>query len=277
MVPIQNLHDCAITAIIISTPNSDGRKRYATLPEYDPLVDLYDLEYAHDYDVPFWLSLAGREGDPVVEWGAGTGRLAVPLAAAGFDITAVDLSENMVAEGRRKGGTVEWLYGDMRSARLGRRYKLAVCAFNSFLCLLNVDDALAFLRNAHEHLEPGGLLGIEVSSFSPEELYDPPGGPQLRHDFTRELPQVDLDRFSISRFDAASQLLTMRLFYELYGVSGELEERRAHDLTIRVTGRDELDLMLRLAGFEVEAVYGGFEGEPFTSGSDHLIVLARRT
>jgi SAM-dependent methyltransferase len=243
------------------------------LPEYDPLADLYDLEYVHDYDLPFWLSLADREGDPIVEWGAGTGRLAVPLVEAGFDVTAVELSEKMVERGREKSETVEWVRGDMRSAELRRRYALAICAFNSFLCLLSVEDALAFLRNAREHLEPGGMLGIEVSAFSPEELVEPPGGPRVQHDFTRELPDGRLDRFSVSRYDAASQLLVMRLFYEQFGA---LEQRRrAHDLTIRATGRDELGLMLRLAGFEVEAVYGGFEGEPFESGSDHLIVLAR--
>ena len=246
------------------------------MPEYDPLADLYDLEYPHDYDAPFWLSLAQREGGPIVEWGAGTGRLALPLVRAGFEVTGVELSERMVEEGRKKGASIEWVHRDMRSAKLGRRYRLAVCAFNSFLCLLNVDDTLAFLRNAREHLEPGGLLGIEVSAFSPEELVDPPGGPELRHDFTRELSEGRLDRFSVSRYDAASQLLRMRLFYELYGTSGEPEGRRAHDLTIRVVGRTEVELMLRLAGFEVEAVYGGFEGEPFAAGSDHLILLARR-
>jgi SAM-dependent methyltransferase len=246
------------------------------LPEYDPLADLYDLEYSHDYDLPFWLSLADRQGDPIIEWGAGTGRLAVPLVEAGFDVTALELSGWMVERGRKKSEVVEWVQGDMRRAELGRRCALAVCAFNSFLCLLSVDDALAFLRNAREHLEPGGMLGIEVSAFSPEELVDPPGGPAPQHDFTRELPDGRLDRFSVSRYDAASQLLAMRLYYELYGASGALEERRAHDLTIRVTWRDELELMLRLAGFEVEAVYGGFEGEAFTAESDHLIVLARR-
>jgi SAM-dependent methyltransferase len=246
------------------------------LPEYDLLADLYDLEYSHDYDLPFWLSLADRQGDPIVEWGAGTGRLAVPLAEAGFDVTAVELSGWMVERGREKSQVVEWVHGDMRRAELGRRYALAICAFNSFLCLLSVDDALAFLRNAREHLEPGGMLGIEVSAFSPEELVDPPGGPGPQHDFTRELQDGRLDRFSVSRYDVASQLLAMRLYYELYGASGALEERRAHDLTIRVTWRDELELMLRLAGFEVEAVYGGFEGEAFTAESDHLIVLARR-
>jgi hypothetical protein len=245
------------------------------LPEYDHLADLYDLEYVHDYDLPFWLSLADREGDPIVEWGAGTGRLAVPLSEAGFDVTAVELSERMVERGREKSEAVEWVHADMRSAELGRRYALAICAFNSFLCLLSVEDALAFLRNAREHLELGGMLGIEVSAFSPEELVDPPGGPRLQHDFTRELLDGRLDRFSVSRYDAASQLLAMRLFYELYGVAAGLEERRAHDLTIRVTWRDELGLMLQMAGFEVEAVYGGFKGEAFTEESDHLIVLAR--
>jgi SAM-dependent methyltransferase len=246
------------------------------VPEYDLLADLYDLEYTHDYDLPFWLSLAEREAGPVIEWGAGTGRLAAPLAAAGYDVTAVELSTEMVARGKEKSRTVDWIVGDMRSAKPGRRHGLAVCAFNSFLCLTSVDDALAFLRNAREYLVPGGLLGIEVSALSPEELVDPPGSPGLRHDFTRDLRDGRLDRFSISRYDAASQLLQMRLFYEQYDASGTLESRRAHDFTIRIVGRGELDLMLRIAGFEIEAVYGGFEGEPFTSTSDHLVVLARK-
>jgi SAM-dependent methyltransferase len=246
------------------------------VPEYDPLSDLYDLEYTHDYDLLFWLSLAEREAGPVVEWGAGTGRIAAPLAAADHDVTAVELSAKMVKRGKEKSESVGWIVGDLRSVDPGRRYGLALCAFNSFLCLRSVDDALAFLRNAHEHLVPGGLLGVEISAFSPEELVDPPGGPALRHDFTSVLPDGRLERFSVSHYDAATQLMQMRLFYERYDASGRLENRRSHDLTIRVVGLSELDLMLQLTGFEVEAVYGGFEGEPFTSTSDHLIVLARK-
>jgi SAM-dependent methyltransferase len=244
--------------------------------EYDPVSDLYDLEYTHDYDLPFWRSVAERVGGPIVDWGAGTGRLAIPLAQAGFDLSAVELSERMIERGRQKSETVEWIPGDMRSTTLGRHYSLALCGFNSFLCLKEVDDALTALRNIREHLVSGGLLGIEVSAFSPEELAEESGGPALRYDLARELPHGNMKRFSVSRYDAATQLLSMSLFYELYSVSGELETKRAHELVIRVTGRDELDLLLRLSGFEVEAVYGGFEGEPFTSDSDHLIVLARR-
>jgi SAM-dependent methyltransferase len=244
------------------------------LAEYDLLADLYDLEYNHDHDLPFWLALAEREGGSIVEWGAGTGRLSVPLAAAGFDVTAVEASKAMIEQGRAKGATVEWVHGDARSVKLGRRYKLGVCAFNSFLCLRNQEDALAFLRNAREHTEPGGLLGVEVSAFSPEELSDAPGGPSLRHDFTREPLWGTLERFSVSRYDPATQLLSMRLFYELYDREGRLKSKRTHELVIRVVGRGELELMLKHAGFEVEAVYGGFEGEPFGEESERLILLA---
>jgi SAM-dependent methyltransferase len=246
------------------------------LSEYDPLADLYDLEYAHDYDLPFWLSLVEREGGPLVDWGAGTGRLAVPLSEVGFDVTAVEASEAMVEQGRAKGAVnVDWIQEDMRSVKLGRWYRIGICAFNSFLCLRSQEDALLFLRNAREHLEPGGLLGIEVSAFSPEELSDAPGGPSLRHDFTRKLQWGTLERFSVSRYDPAAQLLSMRLFYELYDPEGRLAYKRMHELTIRVVGCAELKLMLKLAGFEVEAVYGGVEGEPFGGESEHLILLAR--
>ena len=242
------------------------------MAEYDHLADLYDLEYAHDYDLPFWLSLAEREAGPAIEWGAGTGRIAVPLASS-HDVTAVEISAGMVERGREKSQSVGWIMGDMRDVKLERRYVLAVCAFNSFLCLQSIDDALAFLRNAHRHLVPGGLLGIEISAFSPDELA---GGPELRHDFTRDLQGGRLDRFSVTGYDPATQLMHMRLFYESYDASGALETSRAHDLTIRTTNRDELELMLRLAGFRVEATYGDFEGGRFDAASDHLIMLARK-
>ena len=247
------------------------------MSEYDRLAGLYDLEYRHTHDLPFWLALAGRERGPVVEWGAGTGRVAITLSEAGSEVTAVEVSENMLKKGREKRDALEWVSGDMRGVKLGRRYGLGICAFNSFLCLRSQEDALGFLRNAHEHLEPGGLLAIEVSAFSPEELCEDPGGAALRHDFSRETPGGGrLERFSVSRYDASSQLLLMCLFYELNNREGELQSKRTHELTIRIVGRGELELMLRLTGFEVEAIYGGFEGELFMRESNHLIALARR-
>ena len=247
------------------------------MPEYDPLSDLYDLEYTHDYDLPFWLSLAEREARPVVEWGAGTGRISSPARRSGpRRYCRRDLRPRWSNGARKRARASGGSMGDMRSVDPGRRYGLAVCAFNSFLCLRSVDDALAFLRNANEHLVPGGLLGIEVSAFSPEELVDPPGGPALRHDFTRMLPDGRLERFSVSHYDAASQLC--RCACSTNDTVPPARWRAGGPTTSPSASSDAVSwsLMLRLTGFEVEAVYGGFEGEPFTSTSDHLIVLARK-
>ena len=101
----------------------DDVRRRSPVTEYDHLADLYDLEYAHDYDLPFWLSLAEREAGPVIEWGAGTGRIAVPLATAGHDVTAVEISAEMVERGKEKSRPLNWIVGDMRSVHLGRRLR----------------------------------------------------------------------------------------------------------------------------------------------------------
>ena len=55
-----------------------------------------------------------------------------------------------------------------------------------------------------------------------------------------------------------------------------MRSSQAHDLTIGTTNRDELELMLKLAGFRVEATYGDFEGGTFDASSDRLIMLARK-
>ena len=75
-----------------------------------------------------------------------------------------------------------------------------------------------------------------------------------------------LDRFSVSTYDAATQLMHMRLFYERYDASGTLETSRAHDLTIRTTNRDELKLMLGLAGFESRGHLRRFRGRDVRFG-----------
>src|SRR5215211_223272 len=76
-VPIKPPQSGGSSPTIISALDN-RRMKDAALPEYDPLADFYDIEYSHDYDVPFWLSLAEREGGPIVEWGGGWSRAPEP-------------------------------------------------------------------------------------------------------------------------------------------------------------------------------------------------------
>src|SRR5215211_3401895 len=109
---------CGPKPLSCRTKDRPDARREQPLPEYDSLANVYDLEYDHDFDLPFWLSLAERETGPVIEWGAGTGRIAVPLSTAGHDVSAVEISAGMVDKGREKGQAVDWVVGDMRDAKV---------------------------------------------------------------------------------------------------------------------------------------------------------------
>ena len=73
---------------------------------YDDWADLYDKVYAYlDYDLDFWLGQANAAGGPVLEMGCGTGRVALALADAGFDVTGVDISPRMIEQAKAKAKT----------------------------------------------------------------------------------------------------------------------------------------------------------------------------
>lgn len=108
---------------------------------YDPLAELYDLQYAHYRDdLAFYTRLADDYGGPVLELGAGTGRVSAALARAGHEVAALEPSSEMIARGRRRledmGLTnVTYHQGDMRHTRLGRTFPLVIAPFNTLMHL----------------------------------------------------------------------------------------------------------------------------------------------
>src|SRR5579863_1653723 len=109
------------------------------MSSYDAFARFYDLDTAEiTEDLAFWLNLARRTGGPILEVAAGTGRVLLPLARAGFSIVGVDLSGPMLEVARAKvararlSAPVELIQADALDLDLGRRFKLALVALNSF-------------------------------------------------------------------------------------------------------------------------------------------------
>src|SRR5580700_11013187 len=156
--------------------------------------DYYTQTYRRRLDdVRHYVRLAAESGGPVLEYGCGNGRIVLPTARAGVEITGVALSEAMLAdlrvrlrgeepEARRR---VRVRRGDMRSVRLRRRFRLVTCPFNAFLHLYGRQDVERFLARAREHLAPGGELCFDVSIPEPAELTRDPArayfAPRFRH------------------------------------------------------------------------------------------------
>ena len=146
---------------------------------------LYDALFGHDEGIEFYLALATQHPGPVLELGAGTGRIAIPLAKRGFSVTAVDLSGSMLETGEEKaaeeGVTIAWAEGDFRSYRPPIPQSLIYVVNNWLLHLHTRDDIERALRCIRESLAEGGCFAFDV--FNPSlslHSQDSTRGPRSR-------------------------------------------------------------------------------------------------
>ena len=137
-----------------------------------PAVIWHDLEcHAYRADLPLWRELADAERGPILDVGAGTGRVALDLAAAGHEVVALDVDPVLLAQIEG----VETVVADAQSFELDREFGLIVVPMQTIQLL---EDRPAFLACARRHLLPGGLLAIAIADAM--EAFDPtsPGLPE---------------------------------------------------------------------------------------------------
>jgi SAM-dependent methyltransferase len=206
----------------------------------------------------------------------------LPLAEAGLEVVGVDASPHMLALARARLDearlTAELIQQDMRALHLARRdFDLAILAVKSFVYLTERADQQRCLDAIHAHLRPGGLLAIDLLHPYPEWVTEPIG--ILRQDLTETDSNSGI---TVSRVEAvvscdlSRQVRVIRSTYELVDSHGTVVEKRFVEWPYRWTYRFEAELLLEKAGFTVEAVYGGYRREPFTSESRAMVFLARK-
>jgi SAM-dependent methyltransferase len=141
----------------------------------------HDLECgSYTADLPLWRTLAAEQGDPVLEIGAGTGRVAIDLARRGHRVTAVDNDAGLLAELTRRGAGLELVtaLADAREFELEERFALCLVPMQTIQLLGGRRQRRGFLERARRHLKEGGLLAAAIASQL--EAYElPDGGPAL--------------------------------------------------------------------------------------------------
>jgi SAM-dependent methyltransferase len=126
----------------------------------------HDLECGrYVADLPLWRELAAAADGPVLDVGAGAGRVALDLARAGHEVVALDSDPALLAALRRRaaGLAVETALADARSFALGRRVALVIAPMQLVQLLGGPAGRADFLRCAAAHLEPGGLLACALA------------------------------------------------------------------------------------------------------------------
>ncbi|MEV5817587.1 class I SAM-dependent methyltransferase [Micromonospora haikouensis] len=236
--------------------------------------DIWDADAAARYDTPGvgmfapevlgptvdrLAALAG--GGAALEFAVGTGRVAVPLAERGVPVTGIELSTAMVDRLRTKvdEAALPVVVGDMATAVAPGAYTLVYLVFNTIANLLTQAEQVACFRNAARHLGPGGRFVVEL--WVPELRQLPPG--RQATVWHCEPGYIGLDTYDVLRQHVVSHHFRF----------GEGTEAQVFRTPHRYIWPAELDLMARLAGFELESRHADWAGGEFTAESrDHISV-----
>ena len=240
----------------------------------------YTLAYrARRQDVDFYLAQATRSGGPVLEYGVGNGRVALPLARAGIDIVGLDLSKPMLADLARRAKRLpraaqrrlRWVRGDMRDVRLDQRFRLVIAPFNTVLHLYERSDVERFLACVRDHLAPGAPLVFDLSVPSCSDLASDPDawrtGPPVRLPGASGLVRYR-ERFE---YDALRQVLAVDM---------EFKPPHGQAYVTRLAHRQffpcEIEALLHYGGFQSVRFTADFTSREPNSAVDSLVVEARR-
>jgi SAM-dependent methyltransferase len=248
---------------------------------FDALARYYDWEHNdYDVDVPLYQDFARRTGGPILELACGSGRLMAPLLELGERVVGIDSSGPMLERARQMLNEAGLLRraalheADVRTFSLDERFRLAVYGLDSFGLLSQVDDQVAALRRIRQHLEPGGLLILDVSNGNGRGA-EPTDEIVLQYEGTDPETGHPLSKWTARSTDHGEQVDHYTYFYDETG-DDQLVRRSTVRLDLRYFGRYELELLLLQADLIPEAFYGSYDLAPFGAGCERLIAVAAR-
>ncbi len=245
--------------------------------EYAPFYDWENARTIGRRDVAFWRQMARRAGGPVLELGCGTGRLLVPMARAGADVTGIDRSDPMLHYARARTCRVARatrpaiVRGDVRALPFRRAtFDLVVAPYGMLQSLVRERDLSSALSEAARVLRRGGRIGVDlVPDLATWDEYARTvrlRGQSRAGETLTLIEGVRQDRRrGLTTFD---ETFVRR--------RGRQEERQSFSLTFRTRPLREIAARLEAAGFRVEATLGDYQGAPWDPRAQVWLLIARR-
>jgi ubiquinone/menaquinone biosynthesis C-methylase UbiE len=266
----------------------------------DPSIYYYDSDYPSPFDTQFpenfdpvteyqglahdierYRELVGEIGGPVLELCCGTGRVAIPLARNGFEITAVDINQAMLQrfrkalekEERPVANRIQLMEQDITKLALdGKKFQTLILAFNSLLCIPDFALQCAALQTASRHLSLSGRLLIDIVNPLRLKLE---GDPVPKPFFTRKETNTGntYTRFAMMGPFETDHKQQLHGWYDEVNSEGFVK-RRHYALYWRPIFRFEIELMLQQAGLKILQIEGGHRKEEYTAQSPRIFLMA---
>lgn len=224
--------------------------------EYDAWAPVYDAWAAHmTEDIAHYVSLAREAEGPIVELAVGSGRVAIEVVReTGKSVLGIDSSKAMleIARERAAGLPLELRLGDMRDLELEEPAGLIYIPFRSLLHLHGWQDKRRVFERVAASLRPGGRFAFNAFAFNHAVAARLDRTTQDQNGVVHTLRYVPADnRIDITRDDGAK-------------------------ISLWWATKSEWDGLIDVAGLELEALYGGFEREPFTDEAQELVYVTRK-
>jgi SAM-dependent methyltransferase len=261
------------------------------------LARLYDVDLLDDPgDIDLYVALAARTGGPILELAAGSGRIAMPLVQAGYEVTAVDIDPAMLARLRDRlaatvtatatatatgqpnvSGRLHPVEADLIGLKLAGdpQFGLAILGLNSILLLDSREKQRAAIETMARHLAPGGVAVVDVWLPAADELARYDG--RLSLEYVRIDPETHLvvTKTASAEHEPTRGRVDLTAIYDEGEQGGPIRRWVRHD-RLRLLSPDELSDMAEDAGLIVEVLAGSYDLEPLVNHDERVILIARR-
>ena len=246
------------------------------MADYDSIAEHYDLTHSTRIlrDKKFYVNEAKKARGKVLEVGCGSGRIYLPLLAAGVDAYGIDISPKMLAvlknKARQDGLTPHVALADMRTFKHKEKFSLILVPFRAFLHMLTTRDQLSTLKNLRAHLAPGGKLMLNFFFPSPAFIASKYGKGKRNKEFFDRKTGISVTNESYF-IDEPNQTVQC-----IFRVSRHGRQIAIQKFRITLLYKKEFELLLRLAGFSKWQAFGGFKKEKLTSSRQEMVWIIER-
>jgi cyclopropane fatty-acyl-phospholipid synthase-like methyltransferase len=244
--------------------------------QYTSLSLFYDA-FMQDVDYGAWCDFyeeafrrfSTDKVENLADMGCGTGNITVPMAKRGYSVTALDLSEEMLAlaeqKSQQEGTDVRFLCSDMRSFNLGFRADAAISSFDCINYLLKATDVEAAFYRAHENIKQGGLFIFDVAT--------PHKYKNVLADNSFVFENEDVFMTWENYFNEKSGICDFYL--SVFEENGDNYIRRDEHQQERCYTKDTLVSLLEKSGFEVLGLFADYEFGELQPNTERWYIAAR--
>lgn len=240
---------------------------------FDDQADFYDDIYQNEEEIEFYLDLAQKSEEPVLEVGCGTGRIYLELLSKGIDVSGIDFSREMLdvleEKAEEKNLEPQVRKADMSDFEPNRKYGLVIIPARTFLHNITLESQKSTLQNIKQGLKPGGNLALNF--FTPNfdvirEEYGEPAEQTIAKDgkkyvltylteIENEVEQVALVKRTLEHNDEVI-------------LDGSFR--------IALISKNHFELLLETTSWSDWKVYGGFDYQPLKSSDQEMVWIAEK-